>query len=72
MYVCLCKSVTDKDIYEALENGAHSIRDIKKQCGLGTVCGQCRPLTQEMIEEYRHMQGGSPLSNAVGLFQPKS
>nr|WP_297459516.1 (2Fe-2S)-binding protein [uncultured Halomonas sp.] len=41
MYVCLCKSVSDRTIRQAVEEGARSWREVREQTGCGTQCGKC-------------------------------
>ncbi|MES1942995.1 bacterioferritin-associated ferredoxin [Salinisphaera sp. PC39] len=50
MYVCLCKQVTDGDIRAAVENeGAASMRDLRRQLGVATCCGCCAPCAREVL-----------------------
>ena len=51
MYVCLCMAVTDRQILEAVDNGAHTVTELANTCGAGTVCGCCRQITEELITE---------------------
>ena len=37
MYVCLCHGVTDRDIRQAVFDGAVTMRDL----GVATECGRC-------------------------------
>lgn len=41
MIVCSCNKVTDTDIREAIEDGATSLKALRKQTGLGESCGSC-------------------------------
>lgn len=41
MYVCLCHGVTDRDIREAVCQGASRLRDLSRDLGVGTQCGKC-------------------------------
>ena len=52
MYVCLCKAVTDREIREAVEDGASHVSDLAERCGLGTGCGRCRNTAQELIDQH--------------------
>ncbi len=40
MYVCLCKSVTERDIQEAVARGAHSLKDLRRELGVASECGK--------------------------------
>ena len=52
MYVCLCKAVTDKEIREAVDNGAVHVEHLADHCGLGTGCGRCQETAQQLINEH--------------------
>lgn len=49
--VCACKQVTDADIEDAVLEGATTIELIKKKTGAGTVCGNCIPDMEELLEK---------------------
>ncbi len=41
MFVCLCKSVTDHQINDAVDAGITSFEGIQHQLKVATVCGSC-------------------------------
>jgi bacterioferritin-associated ferredoxin len=49
MYVCICAAVTDRQIKQAVNDGACSIDDLAAQLGLGAGCGCCREAAQAML-----------------------
>lgn len=51
MYVCICKGITDQDIRAAVENGASSMRDLRKHLGAATQCGKCTYVAKEVLSE---------------------
>lgn len=51
MYVCLCKAVTDTQIREAVENGATSFGQVRKDLSLAAQCGKCGILAREVFNE---------------------
>ncbi|WP_188151831.1 bacterioferritin-associated ferredoxin [Teredinibacter waterburyi] len=51
MYVCLCKGITDTQIRDAVDNGAESLRAVRKQLGVASQCGKCACLAREVITE---------------------
>ena len=53
MYVCVCKAVSDRTVRRAVEQGACSLRHLKDQFGLGSVCGRCVPEARELIKQAR-------------------
>jgi len=51
MYICVCKAVTDKQIKQAINNGACSRREIYHCTGAGDVCGKCTRHIRQILEE---------------------
>lgn len=50
MYVCLCMGVTDREIRDAIGEGACSMPDVMQCTGAGTRCGSCRPTIASLVE----------------------
>ncbi len=51
MFVCMCYGVTDKDIRQAVENnGAGNMRELRKQLDVGSQCGKCIQMAQQIID----------------------
>jgi nitrogen fixation protein NifU and related proteins len=55
--ICQCMSVTDKEIEEAVSEGARTYQQLQEKTKAGTVCGQCKEETIKLMEEYirRHL-----------------
>jgi len=51
MYVCLCKGITDSQIKDAVDEGATSLRAIRKELGAMSQCGKCASLTKEILKD---------------------
>lgn len=60
MYICLCKGVTDRDIRQAVKQGAVRMRDLKNNLGVTGQCGVCachakvildKALSQSLIQQ---------------------
>lgn len=66
MKICLCKNISDKQIYQAIEAGHTSRLALMAHLKVGTGCGQCLPLVDEMLSATRQ---SSPLSEPL-LEQP--
>ena len=49
MYVCLCKSVTDSDIIEAVNGGVRTMRQLARQTGCSSNCGRCAVTASEIL-----------------------
>lgn len=51
MFVCVCKAITDKDIAQAVENGADSLRAVREALDLGSQCGKCVVEAANVVKE---------------------
>lgn len=59
MYVCVCQAVTDRQIREAAESGARSLRDLRRDLGVTRDCGRCASCAHECLREV-HDTAGKP------------
>lgn len=66
MYVCLCKSVTDTEIENAVARGCSSMRELKSTLGVGTQCGRCTSHAREVLYEAKQ----TTLTGAVQYATP--
>ncbi|RPJ07512.1 MAG: iron-sulfur cluster assembly scaffold protein [Spirochaetaceae bacterium] len=55
--ICQCMNVTDRDILQAVKDGAHTYEELQFRTKLGTVCGQCKGKAEELLHEYTHLYG---------------
>jgi len=51
MYLCICKAVSDRTIRHGIAGGAHSVRALKDQFGVGACCGRCIPEIRALLAE---------------------
>ncbi len=51
MYICLCKSVTDSQIREAVAKGATKFGQLRQELGLASQCGKCGILAREVFDQ---------------------
>jgi len=51
MYVCVCHSVTDRDIIKAAENGASSLEDLSNELNVATCCGRCATCAKGLLRQ---------------------
>lgn len=51
MYVCICNSVTDRDIRRAARDGLRSFAELQACTGCSTTCGCCEPLARQVLNE---------------------
>ncbi len=65
MYVCLCRGITDRDIRNAIHEGANSLADIEQRLGAGTGCGGCRDFTSRLLEDSQRREAVEALAYAA-------
>jgi bacterioferritin-associated ferredoxin len=58
MYVCICHAVTDRQIREAAENGARTLKDLRNELGVTRDCGHCACCARECLAEVHGRQCG--------------
>jgi bacterioferritin-associated ferredoxin len=51
MLVCICKGITDKDIENAVHEGATGFGDVHAALGIGSSCGQCATYAKNLVKE---------------------
>ncbi len=50
--VCLCRNLTEDQIREAVEGGAHTFEEVRSVTNCSTGCGTCEPRVRETIKKY--------------------
>lgn len=51
MFVCLCHGITDTQIEAAVRtNGVGNMRELKCMLGVGSQCGSCIDMAQDIID----------------------
>lgn len=51
MYVCVCKAVTERQVRQAVSNGARSLKDLRRELGVTSDCGQCAACARQCLRE---------------------
>ncbi|MBS3963091.1 MAG: (2Fe-2S)-binding protein [Methylomonas sp.] len=51
MYVCVCKAITDKQLLQAIDEGACTRRKVMQCTGAGGVCGKCTQSIKALVEQ---------------------
>ena len=51
--ICQCMNVTDIEIEHAVLEGARTYLELQERTKCGTVCGQCKDKTIQLLEEYK-------------------
>ncbi len=69
MYVCICRSVTEQQVLDAINSGAADIRDLQAKLGVGTQCGACSGCLQKILD---NCGNSSKRSEATDPMRPAS
>jgi bacterioferritin-associated ferredoxin len=59
MYVCVCQAVTDRQIREAAQSGARTLKDLRRDLGVTRDCGRCASCARECLRE-AHGEAAKP------------
>jgi len=51
MFVCLCKSITDHQINDAVENGVTTFEAMQSHLDVSSVCGACTCEVKDIISK---------------------
>ncbi len=51
MYVCICNAVTDKDILNAADAGATTLKHLRDELNVATCCGRCATCAKRLLKE---------------------
>ncbi len=54
MYVCICNTITDREIREAVHRGAASLFEVQCSLPVGSCCGRCEETARQMVDECLH------------------
>lgn len=52
MYVCVCNSISDHRVREAIRAGQRSVRELQSFLGFASCCGKCSPYMRALIDEH--------------------
>ena len=52
MYVCVCKAVTERQVHQAVCDGARSLKDLRRELGVTSDCGQCAVCARQCLKEF--------------------
>ncbi len=56
MYVCICNGITDRQIREAIAEGASSVEELHDTLGVASQCGSCSEHALSLIHEFQPQQ----------------
>ncbi len=55
--ICKCLNISDKDIEEAVRQGARDWYGLQEATKIGTVCGSCKTKAEELLHGFVHIYG---------------
>ena len=74
MFICICNALTEKQVDDAIDNGAHSAEQVYAAHGCAPQCGKCVCEVKERIGSRRlamyHRVSTSPTAITVGVPLP--
>ena len=51
MFICLCKGITDNQIKTCVNNGASTIKHVRRELGVASQCCKCLPEARAIIDQ---------------------
>ena len=63
MYVCNCAGVTEREIHDAIDRGASSIKDLRRELNVANDCCQCTCDVKRCLHERKALVEQVDLSN---------
>ena len=63
MYICVCKAVTERQVKQAVNEGAYSMRDLRNRLGVAGECGRCAKCALDCLREHKAAEAKSQQDN---------
>ena len=51
MYICICNAITEREVRDCVRRGCCSMDELSSELGVGTSCGRCRPVANDILNE---------------------
>jgi bacterioferritin-associated ferredoxin len=51
MYICVCNAITDREIRQAVELGATTMLELKRNLGVAGNCGKCIDCARDILRD---------------------
>ncbi|TRX55109.1 bacterioferritin-associated ferredoxin [Thalassomonas sp. M1454] len=51
MFVCICHAITEKDIEQAVAQGAGTMKALREQLDVASQCGKCTQFAKSILTE---------------------
>jgi bacterioferritin-associated ferredoxin len=66
LYVCICNAITEREVNDAIDAGATTVKALNRQLGVGAQCGACVSCAKECLSK-RQMQSTGLPSNVFSI-----
>lgn len=67
MYVCVCQAVTERQIHQAAQEGAKTLKDLRHQLGVTTECGRCANCARQCLRNAHCANADQPADSVLAL-----
>ncbi len=67
MYVCICNAVTEKQVNEAIDAGAKTVKALNSQLGIATQCGSCVGCAKACLAKARKQKSENKPTNVFSI-----
>lgn len=61
MFICICNNVKESDIHSAVQEGVCSFKELQKQLGVSTSCGECKMHARKCMREASSANNGNSM-----------
>jgi bacterioferritin-associated ferredoxin len=51
MYVCVCLAVTERQIHQAAQEGARTLKDLRRELSITSECGRCATCARQCLRD---------------------
>ncbi|MFV0282808.1 MAG: bacterioferritin-associated ferredoxin [Castellaniella sp.] len=70
MYICVCNAISERQLQDAIAQGAANLADLQAQLGVATCCGSCADTATEYLPGGRYAADvGAHAGGLVGEFE---
>lgn len=59
MYICVCNAISERQVQEAVAQGASELTDLQASLGVATCCGHCAEVATEYLPGGRYASARS-------------
>lgn len=60
MYICVCNAISERQVQEAIAQGAADLSDLQATLGVATCCGQCAQTATDYLPGGRYATAPAP------------